>query len=63
MFCVRNFLDFTFYLFDVSSSSIVLSVLEILSSISYILLEMPVCVVLVPLPRFSISRIPSVCVF
>ena len=42
---------------------IVSSTLEILSSISYILLMMLVCVISVLLSSFLISRIPSICVF
>jgi hypothetical protein len=40
MFCVRNFLDFTFSLADVSVSFVVFSKLEILSSTFYIILLM-----------------------
>lgn len=63
MFCVRNFLDLTFSLTDVSISSITFSTPEILASISCILLVMFLPIVPVHTPRFSISRIPSVYVF
>jgi hypothetical protein len=63
MFCVRNFLDLTFSLAGVSISSIISSTPESLSSISCTLLVMFVSVVPVLLPRFSISRIPSGCIF
>ena len=63
MFCVKNLLDLMFSLTNESISSIVSSAPEILSSISCILLVILVSVVPVHLPRFSISRIPLVCVF
>lgn len=53
----------TFSLTTVLIPSIVPSIPEILSSISFILLVMLKSVVPVHLPRFSASRIPSVCVF
>lgn len=40
MFCVRKVLDLTFYLTDVSISSTMSSMAEVLSSVSYILLVM-----------------------
>ena len=61
--CVRHFLDSTFSLTDQSISSMVSSRAEIFSCISYILLGMLASIVPVHLPRFSISRIPSICVF
>jgi hypothetical protein len=57
MFCVRNFLDLTFSQTGVLISSIISSMSEILSSISYILLARLVSGVSVLLPRFSISKI------
>ena len=63
MFYVRNFLDLTFSLVDISIYSTVSSMPEILSSISYILLVMLASVVSVLFTRFFISRISSVCVF
>ena len=63
MFWVTNFFYFVFSLADILIFSIVLSTPEILSSIPCILLVMLMSVLPVFLPRFSISRIASVCVF
>jgi hypothetical protein len=63
MFCIRNFLDLTFSLTYVSISSIISSVPRILSFIFCILLAILVSAVPAYLPRFPISRIPSVSVF
>ena len=58
IFCVKNLLELTFSLTNDSISSIVSSVPEIFSFISCML----AFVFPAHLPRFSISRIPSVCV-
>lgn len=61
MFYVRKYLDLEFSVTEVSISSIIYSMPEILSSISYILLVMLASVVSDLFPRLSISRIASVC--
>jgi hypothetical protein len=64
MISVRNLSSLTFSLATVSISYIVCSMISTLFfPISYILLMMLVSVVLVCLPKFSISRILSICVF
>jgi len=59
MVCITNVLDLAFSLTNVSISSVLSSVPEVLYVVSFILL---VSVVLL-FPRFSISRITSICVF
>ena len=61
-FMSGTFLDLMLSLTGLSVSSIVSSMAESFSSISCILLVMLASVVPVQVPRFSISRIPSVCV-
>lgn len=56
----QNFLDLTFSLTRVSSSSIVPSISEILSSISSVLLARLASEVPIHIPKFFISRPPSV---
>ena len=63
MFCVKNLLDLFCSIISEFISSVVSSASEILSFISCILFVILVFVVPVHLPRFSISRIPLVCVF
>lgn len=55
MFCVRNFVDLKLSLKDISTSSIVSSMSEILSSISYILLVKLASIVFVHILRFLAS--------
>jgi hypothetical protein len=61
LFCVRNFLTLTFSLTDVSVSSTVSSILEMLSSISCTLLRMLTSLFLFSSHRFSISSFPCLC--
>lgn len=55
MFCVRNFVDLKLSLKDISTSSIVSSMSEILSSISYILLVKLASIVFVHILMFLAS--------
>ena len=60
--CQEN-LELTFFLTDVSISSMLSSMSAIISSISYILLVMLLSSVPVYFPGLSISRVVLVCVF
>ena len=59
----QEFLDLTFSLTNILMSSIISFVLEVLSSISCILLLMLTSVVPILFPRVSFSRVSCVCVF
>jgi hypothetical protein len=59
MFCVKKFLDLAFSLTHVFISSIISSTLEILSSISYILLVKLASVVLFAYLEFSFPEFPQ----
>jgi hypothetical protein len=63
MFCVQNFLDLKFSLTNVSISSIISLILEILFYIIYNLLVKLAFAVSVQIPKFFIPTISSVCIF